>query len=208
MQASQVDNVKLIADWLGSGSINIFGLPFAGKDTQGKCLADLLDAPLLGGGDILRSDTMTDHIKELMKTGKLIPSNDYVSIVLPYLSRQEFAGHPLILSSVGRWHGEEDSVIEVTAASNHPLRAVIYLKLDEEIVRSRWQVAHIQKDRGIRHDDAAHSLIVRLDEFRNKTLPVIELYKQRGMLIEIDGQADPSAVTDTILQELAAYATK
>lgn len=91
--------------WLGSGSINIFGRPFAGKDTQGKKLAALFDATLLGGGDILRGSTMPERIKALMRTGELIPTDDYISIVLPYLSQPALAGKPLILSSVGRWHG-------------------------------------------------------------------------------------------------------
>ncbi|HUD10737.1 MAG TPA: nucleoside monophosphate kinase [Candidatus Saccharimonadales bacterium] len=208
MRNHNIENTKLVARWLGTGSINIFGMPFAGKDTQGKKLAEIFHAPLLGGGDILRSDHMSERIKQLMTTGKLIPSDDYVSIVLPYLSREEFKDKPLILSSVGRWQGEEASVLEVTAAANHPLRVAVYLKLDEAIVGARWQIAHIQKDRGIRKDDAAHSLLIRLDEFYKKTVPVIDFYRNRGMLVEIDGQDSPDTVTDNILSSLAGYAKK
>ena len=104
MDNSSYDTLRA---WLGTGSINLFGRPFAGKDTQGTRLADLFDGVLLGGGDILRGATMPDHIKAGMKTGKLIPTKDYIAIVLPKLMDESLHGKPLILSSVGRWNGEQ-----------------------------------------------------------------------------------------------------
>ncbi|MCA9334478.1 hypothetical protein KC963_05500, partial [Candidatus Saccharibacteria bacterium] len=100
-----VKEVEVIRKWLGTGSINIFGMPFAGKDTQGKILSDMLDCPLLGGGDILRNSVIPDHVRAAQKKGLLIPTEDYINIVLPYLGQEAFRGKPLVLSSVGRWHG-------------------------------------------------------------------------------------------------------
>lgn len=196
-----------LRNWLGDGSINIFGRPFAGKDTQGKLLADLFHGTLLGGGEILRGSSVPDHIKAAMKTGKLIPTKDYIDIVLPFLARADLAGRPLILSSVGRWHGEEAGVIEATAEAGHPLRAVIYLDLDEATVRARWHALEDRNDRGIRHDDTLEILEIRLAEFREKTLPVIETYRDLGLLIEIDGSQPPAVVHDAILTALANRAS-
>ena len=192
--------------WLGSGSINIFGRPFAGKDTQGEKLAKLFDAALLGGGDILRGSEISERVKAIMRAGELIPTDDYISIVLPYLSQPSLAGQPLILSSVGRWHGEEAGVMEVTDAAGHPVKAVIYLSLNEANVRERWRRSHATNDRGARHDDTEEVLEIRLREYREKTLPVIEYYRSLGLLIEIDGSKSPDEVHSLIIDALVARA--
>lgn len=194
--------VDIIKKWLGTGSINIFGRPFAGKDTQGRLLATSLEGNLLGGGEIMRGSTIPNHIRSAMRTGKLIPSKDYVNIVLPYLAQSEFANKPLILSSVGRWHGEEQGVMDATKATDHPMRAVIYLDLDEDAVRNRWQATRQHTDRGNRHDDTKEILEIRLAEFRDKTMPVIEYYRDRGILITIDAHSEPSHIYHAIIDAL------
>ncbi|HET7630073.1 MAG TPA: nucleoside monophosphate kinase [Candidatus Saccharimonadales bacterium] len=201
------DQLKTIADWLGAGSINLFGLPFAGKDTHGTILAETFNASLLGGGDILRNSIIPDEAKAVMHAGGLIPTDDYLRIVLPYLSRQEFADKPLILSSVGRWSGEEDGVIAATEASRHPIKAVVYLQLNEDTVKQRYQVSQSKGDRAERADDAEHLLDTRIAEFNEKTLPVIEAYRQKGLLIEVNSEANEDEVTDSIFARLLVLAT-
>src|ERR1700676_246985 len=110
-----------IARWLQSGSINIFGLPFSGKDTHGTTLAKLFDAAFISGGDILRSSNLS-QIKEHIAEGHLAPTDEYLAVVLPFFSRPELNGKPLVLSSVGRWHGEEPNVVQAAAASDHPIK--------------------------------------------------------------------------------------
>lgn len=199
--------VKTIANWLGSGSINIFGRPFAGKDTQGRHLAKLFNGTLLGGGDILRQSIMPDHIHTAMKSGQLIPSDDYVKIVLPYLSKKPLANQPLILSSVGRWSGEEKGVIKALEEASHPLKAVMSLNLSEAAVISRWEGLAHHDGRGGRPDDTSEILKTRLQEFALKTLPVIETYRRLGLLIEIDGSNPPDTVTKEIISALASRAS-
>jgi len=195
-----------IKTWLGSGSINLFGLPYAGKDTQGHKLAEQFGATVLGGGEILRNSVIPPHVKEAIDAGNLAPTQEYIDIVLPYLSRQEFAGQPLILSSVGRWHGEEDGVMQATEQSGHPIKAVIFLNIDEGILRQRWEYAQSAGTRGQRADDAEEKLATRLAEFREKTLPVIEYYRQKGLLIEVDGSQNVETVNQQILEALASRA--
>lgn len=193
--------LEKIKTWLGSGSINLFGRPFAGKDTQGRKLAELFGAPLLGGGDILRGSTIPAHVKKAMHNGELIPTKDYLEIVLPYLSQEKFAGRPLILSSVGRWHGEEAGVLEATAAANHPLRAVILLEASDDVIKQHHKTAETIGDRGHRPDH--DKLETRLAEFRDKTLPVVDFYRDEGILIEVDAGQSLEAVTSEILAKLA-----
>lgn len=196
-----------IESWLEAGSINIFGRPFAGKDTQGNILAETFGATLLGGGDILRNSEIPERAKEALHRGELIPSEDYVDIVLPYLSKEEFAGKPLILSSVGRWTGEEEGVIAALEAAGHPLKAVVYLDLPEDIVHQRWRALEIHDDRGGRADDTEEVLDRRLQEFREKTLPVLESYKKLGLLITVNGNQPAEIVSAEILTKLADFTT-
>lgn len=196
-----------LQEWLGTGAINIFGLPFAGKDSQGSRLAEALGVPLIGGGDILRNSVIPERVKAIMHRGELIPIEDYLSIVLPYLSQDNLSGQPLVLSSVGRWHGEEPGVIEALTQADHPLRAVIYLQLDERTVWRRWEALEGHHERGKRHDDAAESLEVRIEEFRVKTMPVIDFYRDLGLLIEVDTSLPKEEVYEAILTRLTERTT-
>jgi adenylate kinase len=200
--------ISQIKAWLKTGSINVFGMPFAGKDTHCRELADLLDGVVVGSGDILRSKDTPSHIQEHIAKGFLAPMEEFLSIMLPYFSRQEFRGKPLILSSVGRWHGEEAGVLEASAESGHPLLVVIYLKITIEEMRQRWSIAQHTGDRGARDDDAEHILDTRLEEFETKTKPVIEFYRDQGMLIEIDGMKPKEQVLKNILDKLALHARR
>lgn len=196
-----------IRTWLGTGSINIFGRPFAGKDTHGRELVDFFDGVLLGGGDILRNSVVPEHVTTLIRAGKLAPTEDYIAIVLPYLSKADFKDKPLILSSVGRWHGEEAGVLGAAEAAGHPVKAVIYLAISEDGVRQRWQEKNHVGARGERHDDTAEILETRLAEYREKTLPVIDYYKSTGLLIEIDSSLPKDEVLQIIIDALYARAT-
>lgn len=197
-----------IQSWLGSGSINIFGLPFAGKDTHGATLSKIFDAPLLGGGDILRNSTIPPELKKGLDAGMLFPTDEYLRIVTPFLSKPEFDSRPLVLSSVGRWIGEEQGVLEATKASNHPTKAVVYLHLSEETLHKRWEKSQAHGDRGERADDAQHVLETRINEFKEKTLPVIEVYRDMGLLIEVNSDAEKHEVIETILARLLVLATR
>ncbi len=197
------DQLAQIKNWLGKGSINIFGRPFAGKDTQAARLANTFGATVLGGGDILRNSVIPEHVDAALRRGALIPSDDYVNIVLPYLSREEFSNQPLILSSVGRWIGEEQGVIDALKRANHDLKLVIYLDISEATVRERWKRLEDHDDRGGRYDDTADVLEKRLTEYHDKTLPVLEEYKTRNLLCVINGAQTPDAVFDDIINQLA-----
>jgi len=194
--------ITAIKEWLGTGSINIFGRPFAGKDTHGRELVALFGGVLLGGGDILRNSEVPEHVKELTRAGRLAPTEDYIRIVLPYLSQDEFAQKPLILSSVGRWHGEEQGVLEATEAAGHKTKAVLYLDISEKAVRERWRAKDHVGERGERHDDTEEILEIRLAEYKEKTLPVIDFYRNTDLLIEIDSTLDKRTVLDLIIDQL------
>jgi adenylate kinase len=200
------DEIKKIASWLGHGSINVIGCPFSGKDTQGEILVKLFNGVLIGGGDILRSHNDPGKIERIMAEGELIPSDFFLSLMLPYFSKPEFKDKPLILSSVGRSHGEEKTIMQHLTDSGHPMKAVVLLKLTEADVWRRFHAAQADHDRGNRADDQAGVLKTRLEEFKKKTTPVIEFYREKGLLIVVDGAPATNIVTKEILYALSTLA--
>lgn len=200
-------NIEQIAGWLGNGSVNFFGKPYAGKDSQAERIALLFNARVLGGGAILRASVIPERVSEQMNRGELIDSDAYVRIVLPYLASAELADKPLMLSAVGRFTGEEHGVIQALFASGHPLKAIIHLAISDETSITRWGARHTM-DRGERGDDNdKHTQETRLSEYNEKTVPVINAYRQLGLVDEIDGTMPKDDVQEAILTALAKRAT-
>ncbi len=202
-QQTSEDKWQAVAAWLGAGTINVFGRPLAGKDTQASALATHLNGAQLSGGEILRKAANPDVLAEIDK-GLLLTQQRYLEIVTPYLQKEEYDNRPLILSSVGRWNGEQQTILEVTKDSGHPTRAVIYLELSEE--QSRERLSKIQEEghgnRGQRADDHHAALDIRLQEFANKTEPVIDYYDEVGLLVRVDATKSANDVTAQIRDAL------
>lgn len=200
------DKLNTIKSWLGTGSINIFGLPMSGKDTQGLKLAELLGAKLLSSGMIIRAMESETH-QNYSGKGNLIPTDVFYEWVLPYFGREDLKSTPLILSSIGRWSGEEDSVMDAARSMGHEIKAVILLNISEADVENRWQASKILNDRGERADDQKIEVFRnRLAEFRSKTIPVLQHYKSLGLLINVNGDQSRDAVTAEIVDKLYARA--
>lgn len=202
----EFEHQEKVAEWLKTGSVNFFGMPFAGKDSQAKRIAEHFKGVVLGGGDILRNSVIPPEVQTIMNSGELIPTEDYIKIVLPYLSQIDFADKPLFLSAVGRWKGEETSVLQALETANHPLKMVVHLTLDEAIARERLRSEDILEHRGNRIDDDLETLERRIVEFNEKTLPVIEHYRELGYLVEVDASLPKDEVEKQILGAMAVRA--
>ena len=202
------DKITTIKNWLGTGSINIFGLPMSGKDTQGVRLAESLGAKFLSSGLIIRALEEETH-EHYSEHGTLIPTNVFYEWVLPYFEREDLRDYPLILSSIGRWHGEEDAVMSAAAGAGHEIKAVILLNVSEADVESRFEAAKTLGDRGDRKDDKdIETFRTRLEEFRTKTLPVLQHYKDLGLLINVNGDQARDLVFDELVEKLYAKASE
>ncbi len=196
------DKIGTISAWLGAGSIDIFGSPFSGKDTQAHKLAELFGGEVVAGGDIVRSHDDPEKIEDVMAEGGIIPSDFYLNLVLPYLSGGQFNNKPLILSAVGRSSGEEPSVIKAANDSGHPLMAVINLKLTEDEIWRRFKASQASHDRGNRSDDQTDAIKTRIKKFKERTIPVIDFYRNSKLLIEVDGSLERDEVTNEIIEGL------
>ena len=191
--------------WLDTGSINIFGLPMSGKDTVGVRLAEFLNARFLSSGMIIRQ-VEQELSQNLTGNGALIPTNQFYDILLPYFKRTELRGYPLILSSVGRWSGEENEVIAAAERGGHPIKAAVLLDLTEDEAKARRTASITTGDRGGRADDASEEVFeTRLMEFREKTIPVLKHYQELGLLITVDGSGTRDDVFSDVIKQLDAF---
>lgn len=202
------DKLTTIKQWLGTGSINIFGLPMSGKDTQGIKLAEALDAKFLSSGLIIRAMEKETR-QNLSSKGNLIPTNIFYEWVLPYFERSDLYEKPLVLSSIGRWTGEEDQVMSVAAGAGHEIKAAVILNLSEAAAEQRFEEAKILGDRGDRADDQSLNVFrTRLQEFHDKTLPVLQHYQTLGLLISVNGNQTREAVFNEIVEKLYQKASE
>ena len=202
------EQLQTIKNWLGTGSINIFGLPMSGKDTVGIRLAEALGAKFLSSGVIVRALEQSTQ-QNITDNGNLMPSNLFYDWVLPYFEKKELWEYPLILSSIGRWKGEEDQVMSIAKSSGHPIRAVIMLQLSEEDAIERWEAAKLLGDRGLRADDADPKIFQnRINEYREKTLPVLRHYQELGLLVPVKASAPRDQVFANVVEALAGFASR
>ena len=199
------EKLEKIKSWLGTGSLNIFGLPMSGKDTVGMRLAEDLQAKFLSSGIIIRAYEAEQN-EDMTGSGKLIPTNTFYDIILPYFSREELRNDSLVLSSVGRWSGEEDKIMEAAKAGGHEIKAVIMLDLTEEEVKNRFEAAKELNDRGERADDANIEVFeTRLAEFREKTMPVLNHYDELKMLVKVPAIGSRDEVYTNVIDRLIEF---
>lgn len=200
-----IDKLAKIKSWLGTGSLNVFGLPMSGKDTVGERLAKDLGAKFLSSGIIIRAFEAEQN-QNMTGSGQLIPTNTFYDIILPYFSREEMKDDSLILSSVGRWSGEEDKIMEAAKNGGHEIKAVVLLDLTEADVKSRFEAAKRLNDRGERADDANLEIFeTRIREFNEKTVPVLNHYDELKLLIRVPADGSRDEVYSSVIDKLVEF---
>ncbi|WP_411967000.1 adenylate kinase [Haloferax sp. YSSS75] len=201
--------------------ILLLGAPGAGKGTQSKRLAEKYDIDHVTTGDALRAnkDMETEYgtPRSFMEKGELVPDavvNEIVRAALEDADGYVLDGYPRNLS-------QAEYLTEIT-----DLDAVLYLKVAEgELVErltgrrvcsecgTNFHVKFNQPDEeGVcdecggelaqRDDDTEETVRERLSVFEENTAPVIEHYRDEGVLVEIDGEQTPDDVFEDIVAVL------
>lgn len=210
-----MEKIASIREWLGTGSINIFGIQFSGKDTVGRYLAELFSAEFISSGDVMRAvfskpeTAANEQIWEAAKlgslSGQLMPTNEFQHMMTERLAQPDLMGRPLILSTIGRWIGEEGPIMSALNESNHPTKAIVLLNISEEILWQRWHIVHDTRNGG-RDDDIDETKVARrISEYKDKTLPVIEVYRDMGLVLEINGEQPREQVFDDVIEALYEF---
>ncbi|MEP7092094.1 MAG: adenylate kinase [Nocardioidaceae bacterium] len=181
------------------------GPPGAGKGTQAQIIADRLGIPAISTGDIFRANVAKNtelgiEAKRFMDTGEYVPDTVTNLMVRNRIDEEDAVkgflldGYPRTLAQVD----ELDGMIEFTG---HRLDAVICLTADPvELVQRLTARAESEN----RADDTAEVIERRQEVYTEQTEPLIEVYRERGLLREVDGLGEIDEVTQRILEALGS----
>ena len=180
------------------------GPPGAGKGTQATGVAEHFGIPAISTGDIFRSNVSqgTDlgrKAKEYMDAGEYVPDEITNLMVRNRIDERDaepgflLDGYPRTLAQVE----ELDGMIKFTG---HQLDAVLSLVVDkDEVVKRLLERAQIEG----RADDTEDVIRRRQELYLEQTAPLIEVYRERGLVHEVDGIGEVDEVTQRILDSLA-----
>jgi adenylate kinase len=175
--------------------IILIGIQGAGKSTQGNLLQEKLTLPYLSTGHIFRElshekTSLGRYIKETMNAGFLIPDDKTVQIVEEYLKRPEYKKGYIM-------DGFPRTVTQAEAFENGITKA-IYLKVSDK--EALWRLAY--RDSEGRNDETLPAILKRIELFHKFTEPVIAYYRQKGKLVEIDGERSIDKIHQEIIQKI------
>lgn len=174
----------------------LIGIQGAGKSTQGNILSEKLGIPYLSSGHIFREmakekTQLGRFLKETLNAGFLIPDDKTIAIIEEYLGHAEYANGYIL-------DGFPRTVPQAEVFSNG-VEAVIYLKVSDK--EALWRLAG-REEAGVREDNTLQAIKKRIALFHEKTEPVIEYYRAKGKLIEIDGELEIETISEQILSQL------
>jgi adenylate kinase len=183
----------------------IVGPPGAGKGTQAARIAEHFGIPTISTGDIFRKNIadgteLGTQVKAIVDAGDYVPDSLTNALVTDRLNEADAAGG-FLLDGYPRTPDQVRYLTELLSSHGHALDAVIQLVADqEEIVRRLRQRA---LDIG-RVDDSEEAIRHRQEVYLRETAPLIEMFREQGLLIEIDGLGAIDDVTERIFEALAA----
>ncbi|MGQ9862933.1 MAG: adenylate kinase [Bacteroidia bacterium] len=179
--------------------ILLFGPPGSGKGTQAKILSQRWGALHLATGDLLRAEVAAQtplgkEVAAYMHSGALVPDEVIVSLIEKYLQQ---APPKVILDGFPRTVLQAQALDALLAKVGGKVKKLIFLKVPQaELVRRILARAHQEG----RTDDTPQTVEVRLKTYEEKTSPVLDHYRQRTTVMEVDGVGPIEEVTDRILR--------
>jgi adenylate kinase len=187
-----------------SARLLIVGPPGAGKGTQAARIAERFGIPTISTGDIFRKNIadqteLGKQVKAIVDAGDYVPDSLTNALVTDRLSEADAAGG-FLLDGYPRTTDQVRYLTELLGSHGHSLDAVIRLVADEdEIVRRLRQRALEQG----RVDDSEEAIRHRQEVYSRETLPLLEMFRDQGLLIEVDGLGPIDEVTTRIFAALA-----
>jgi adenylate kinase len=202
----------------------------AGKGTQARRIAHKYAVPHLASGELLRAhrsrDTPLGHeAKRYMDRGALVPDDLVITMIVERM-RQTDANHGVLLDGFPRTFAQAQALDRELEDEGRALTRALYLKVPVDVLvhraAGRWTCRTCQatynyqvnapRQEGVcdldggelyqREDDRPDVVSERIKVYIQDTIPVVDYYRERGILGEIDGTRDIEAVATEIARQL------
>ena len=208
----------------------LFGAPGAGKGTQAVQLAKKYQITHISTGDIFRHamaehTPMGDIANQFISKGMLVPDEVTVGLVKERLSKAD-CKNGFILDGFPRTIPQAISLEQILLELNMKLDYVIQIDVPSDALLFRLTGRRMCKNCGasyhiinnpskiedicdecggmlyIRKDDNVESVKVRLDAYEKQTMPLLNYYKDKNLLVTINGKQEITNVFADIIKEL------
>jgi adenylate kinase len=209
----------------------LLGAPGAGKGTQAKAVSAAFGLAHVSSGDLfrehLKNQTELGRLADTyIRRGHLVPDEVTVGMIEARL-RQPDCDAGAVLDGFPRTPAQAEALDALATALAGQVAAVVLLAVDEQVLldrlSGRWvcraaghiyhQVANPPKTPGVcdldgsplyqREDDRRETVSERLRVYMGQTQILVDYYRRRGLLLEVDGSLLPQAVTERLLPALA-----
>ena len=179
------------------------GPPGAGKGTQATYVAEHFGVPAISTGDIFRRNAaegteLGREAQRYMDAGEYVPDEVTNSMVRNRLAEPD-AQRGFLLDGYPRTLAQVEELDGMIAATGHRLDAVAVLVAEiDELVQRLLQRAQTEG----RADDTEEVIRRRQEVYAEQTAPLIEVYRQRDLLVEVDGVGEVHEVTQRLFLAL------
>ena len=186
----------------------LLGAPGSGKGTQGEALAKHFGVDHVSSGELFREHIASGtelgrQVADFVTRGDLVPDDLVITIVgAAVRAAAERGGY--VLDGFPRTLAQAERAYELAGAAGLTADVVVYLSVPDEVVRQRLTGRAAEG----RADDADPAVIERrLSVFHDETQPLLDFYRDRGILVTVDATPPPSQVTADMLAAVTQPAT-
>lgn len=216
-------------------NIVLLGAPGAGKGTQAELLSEHLQIPHVASGDLFREALKGDtplgrEAKAYIDRGELVPDSVTIAMVRERLAAPD-SERGVILDGFPRTVEQAGALDQILAERGHRLDLVIFIQVRPEVLLERLSGRWVCRDcQGVYHtlsnppattgvcdacggrlyqrpDDRPETQGRRIEVYLKQTAPLIGYYRERGLLVEVNGDADISRVQQELQQAVARVQT-
>jgi adenylate kinase len=181
----------------------IMGPPGVGKGTQANRIKDQLQILHLSTGDILRAEVEAKSAigmdaKLYMDFGRLVPDHILIEIVKERISRPD-CENGYLLDGFPRTPPQAEGLEEMMHSIGHDLECALSLTADEGELVDRLVK---RGEKSGRSDDTPEVIRNRQKIYWEQTAPLLDFYRGKGILKEVDGLGEIPEITERILNVL------
>jgi adenylate kinase len=188
----------------------ILGPPGAGKGTQGKLISAEAGIPHINTGEMFRAECaagseLGERVKEILDAGDLVPDELTIEVVRARLDQDDTA-NGFILDGFPRTLAQAEALDQVlTEIDRGELSAVLDFEVSDHLAVQRLLGRSAVEGRS---DDLPDKVRHRLDLYHEKTEPLIDYYRSRGLLVPIHADRSVEDVYSEVQQVLEATSAR